>query len=358
MNSMNTVNSHPYILKPYKGLSSRNTCPSCEHEHQFTRYIDRITKVVLNDKVGRCNRENSCGYHYTPKQFFADNPTLKPLPPKAKVIAMEKNLPSEPIALLPFDLMEASVLRHKRSNFYPFLETLFRDELASLICREYFIGANKNGNTAFWQVDINGKIRQAKIMQYNSATGRRNKKTGVTFAGKAILNNVDANLQQCFFGEYRLTLPENKDKPIAIVESEKTAVIASVYFGEFVWIATGGKHGCKWTTHDVCKVLRGRKVVLFPDLGAFEIWKTKGELMAAVAGCKVSVSDILERSATEQEKTEGLDLADFLLRKKDSSGLALTDGNYPVLMDCTDKKFTYRQYYIQKAEQDLIKYGN
>ncbi len=70
------------------------------------------------------------------------------------------------------------------------------------------------------------------------------------------------------FGEVLLSIYPNK--MVALVESEKTAIIASVYFPDFIWIATGGSDGCKWTQRGVCKVLEGRSVILYPDLGFFE----------------------------------------------------------------------------------------
>jgi hypothetical protein len=45
------------------------------------------------------------------------------------------------------------------------------------------------------------------------------------------------------------------------------------------------------------------------------------------------ISDLLEISATEEERIKGLDLADYLLRVVDGSGLALTDHDYPVIFD-------------------------
>jgi len=74
-------------------------------------------------------------------------------------------------------------------------------------------------------------------------------------------------------------------------------------------------------------------VILFPDLNAFDSWKSKGLLMAATAVCKVVISDLLEKYATNDDKSKGLDLADYLLRVQDSSGLALTDHDYPVIWD-------------------------
>jgi len=327
------MNDFTYILKPYKGPASRNTCPSCGQRNQFSRYVNQAGNE-LADHVGRCNREEKCGYHYTPKQFFTDNPGAKN---QIDSLSVKQPLkPSEickPVEYLPFDLMSKSVINHNKCDLFPFLETLFRKPIASELCLDYLIGTTKDGYSVFWQVDITGKVRQAKVMQYDSKTGKRNKETGALFIGKKIINNLDANLQQCFFGEVLLSFPENLNKPIAIVESEKTAMIASVYFPQFVWIATGGKHGAKWTEQNVCKVLKGRNVILFPDLGAFETWKNKGLLMAATAGCKVVVSDILQKTVTDSEKKEGYDLADYLLAKEDSTGLALTDHDYPVMWD-------------------------
>jgi hypothetical protein len=326
------VKKHRFILEPYKNIRSRHTCPGCNHKHKFTRYIEAINRRQIADHVGRCDRENNCGYHYTPKQFFADTPESQDHSQSWQSAKPAQTL-NLPIDYLPFELFEKSVLKHEYCNLFPFLVKLFREEAAKGLCEKYFVGTNRIGNTVFWQRDIEGKIRQAKILQYDPATGRRNKETGASFAGKAILGNLAANLRQCFFGEYLLSFLENRNKPIAIVESEKTAVIASVYYPKFVWIATGGKAGCKWTEKQVCRILADRKVILFPDLGAYSNWVEKGRLLANVSGCKITISDILERYATEDERAAGLDIADYLLRVEDGSGLAMTDSNYPVIWD-------------------------
>jgi len=50
---------------------------------------------------------------------------------------------------------------------------------------------------------------------------------------------------------------------------------------------------------------------------------------------------LLEEFATIDERIDGLDIADFLLREKDQSQLALTDYRYPVIWD----------YQIKELEQ-------
>ena len=60
------------------------------------------------------------------------------------------------------------------------------------------------------------------------------------------------------------------------------------------------------------KVLGGRDIILFPDLGATDKWKSKIPLLQSV--CKrVVISNVLEDNATDEQKTKGLDIADFLM---------------------------------------------
>jgi len=64
-------NNYRYQLERYRGRGSRYTCPQCGRKQSFTRYIDTYN-IYINDNVGKCNRLDKCGYHYTPKQYFTD----------------------------------------------------------------------------------------------------------------------------------------------------------------------------------------------------------------------------------------------------------------------------------------------
>jgi hypothetical protein len=71
---MIATTTHRFILEPYNGSSTRYTCLRCGAAHEFTRYVDTENgNAYLDDRVGKCNRTNNCDYHYTPKQYFADN---------------------------------------------------------------------------------------------------------------------------------------------------------------------------------------------------------------------------------------------------------------------------------------------
>ena len=80
------------------------------------------------------------------------------------------------------------------------------------------------------------------------------------------LNLPNYNLKQCLFGEHLLS--EIPTKPVAIVESEKSALVATHYMPEFIWLATGGIHGC--FNSDVVKCVERSVSYAMPGFGCKE----------------------------------------------------------------------------------------
>jgi rubredoxin len=308
------MNTYRYILEPYKGLKTRYRCPSCQRDKEFVRYIDTQTGEHVHPDVGRCNRENNCGYHYTPRQYFQDNnisfDTYKTNIPASIRFKNKRVVPHpQPASYIPVDIFKASLKNHETNYFVQFLTKKFGYDVTSELVSRYFIGTSKHweGSTVFWQVDLKGKIRTGKIMLYNPVNGKRVKEPYDHICGiHKKLNLPEFNLKQCLFGEHQLI---DKTKPVAVVESEKTAIIASVYLPQFIWVAVGGINSLN---ADKCSVLIGRSVILFPDLNAFEKWSDKAKELSHLAN--FTVSDLLERKATSEDRKQGLDLADYLLK--------------------------------------------
>lgn len=69
--------NYRFTLEPYKGVSTRHTCPNCHRKSCFAKYIDTEKQISFPDYVGRCNHEQKCGYNYTPKMYFDENPIAK-----------------------------------------------------------------------------------------------------------------------------------------------------------------------------------------------------------------------------------------------------------------------------------------
>ena len=290
----------------------KHVCPDCHSVNSFNRYIDtENSNQYLSDEVGKCLY---CNYHYPPKQYFEDAKNGTPpakqytTPPERIRQAPPKPEPS----FIDAELFKQSLAGYKANNFVTFLISLFGEEIAGQLIAKYFIGSSKHwpGSTIFWQIDTKGMIRTGKVMLYNAISGHRIKEpiSCVTWV-QSVLKLPDFNMTQCLFGQHLLT---DKTKPVAIVESEKTAIIASVYLPQFIWLAVGGKDGLNL---EKCSVLKGRKVFLYPDLKCFEKWSFKAkDFNSQMIGTRFSVSDLLERNATEQERNDGLDIADYLIK--------------------------------------------
>ena len=91
---------------------------------------------------------------------------------------------------------------------------------------------------------------------------------------------------------------------------QAAGVVMSHFIPDYIWLATGGKNGC--FNSEAMQVLKGREVTLIPDLGATEQWKEKSALLAGI--CKrVVVSNVLECTSDEEQRSQGLDIADFFL---------------------------------------------
>ncbi|MCG8827622.1 hypothetical protein G1J88_04380 [Tenacibaculum dicentrarchi] len=300
------MNNYRYILEKYNGTKSRYNCPNCNKIGQFTRYIDTQTNEHLNDTVGVCSRLVKCGYHYKPKQYFQDNnisfdkipsiPFVRKPPPKPKTTYFNPEV-------------MAKSLNSKAPNFFlDYLNTLWFEEDVIKLAKKYNIGtSNKwNGATTFWQQDINGKIRSGKTMLYDPETGKRVKKP-YNHIGWEHSKIDNFNLEQCYFGEHLLN--EDKNKPIAICESEKTAIICSIYLPEFIWLACGSLNNLSKAK---TKVLKGRNVVLFPDLKCYDLWNDK--IPSLTKEAIFITSTLLRDKATDYEKEQGFDIADYLIR--------------------------------------------
>ena len=345
------MKEHKYILEPYKGMNTRYRCPSCQQRDKtFSLYIDTETGEHIHPTVGRCNRESNCGHHYTPKQYFQDNNISFDTPKAYKPRPVTPQ--PKPVSFIPVEVFKASLKAHETNHFVQFLINLFGVEVASQLVSRYFIATSKhwNGATVFWQIDTQGKVRTGKIMLYNPTTGKRvkNLELPVYWVHKA-LKQPEFELRQCLFGEHLLI---DKTKPVAIVESEKTAVIASVYLPQFIWVAVGSITNLN---AEKCSILKGRTVTLFPDLNGFDKWSSKAKELSHLA--TFTVSDLLERKATEAERKQGVDLADYLI-KYDYKAFALPEPEAteppPAVQPLVEvKPFEQPEpvYYFNKPEQ-------
>ena len=318
------MTEYRFHLQKYRP-GSKTACPECGRKSCFTRYIDEAGEISFPDSVGMCDHINSCGYRYTPKEYFRDNPAVKeklneqerfggtPMAARPPARTLPEQKPQ--ISFLPSDWVEQSMRRYDINPLYRYFTKVMGKENVDKLFSLYRVGTSKmwGGATVFWQIDRDGNVRAGKIMGYDAETGHRIKEPFNQVSWVHSVRKVrDFRMKQCLFGEHLLSDSSAvmSAKPVAIVESEKTALVAAHFIPDFIWLATGGMHGC--FNSEAIQVLSGREVILFPDLKATEEWRRRLPILESV--CKRAIcSDMLEKIATDGQRSLGLDIADFLL---------------------------------------------
>ncbi len=310
-------------LETYKGTRTRHTCPACGCKNQFTQFVDDAGNY-LGDDVGICNRASKCGYRYTAKQFFADNPTASKFHSTAtkrktkfyqNTIETVNHVSQNETKSFDFiapEHLKATLGSYDRNAFVQFLFDLFPDcsEEIQAVLKMYFVGTFDD-YTCFPQIDRQMRVCKAKLIRFNRATGKRLKGDYDTSSlVRKLKLKEDFQYKQIFFGEHLLS--RNTNKPVAVVESEKTAIVAHLCMPRFVWLATGSK---QWLKVERLQSLDNRQTILYPDADGFELWQS----VAADAqrqGLNVKVSNLIESHATDEQKANGYDLADYLINQQ------------------------------------------
>lgn len=346
--------------------SKKFVCPNCTKK-TFVLYIDTETGNYLPDDFGKCDREQNCNYHKAPpkdnKYYLIKVLSLKEITdkaikitdvngiisivPKSQILEQSKNdcwisdwflknstiqyLTNEfkyhysnvsgfinefkqiiqPPKIVPsfhsLELLDKMYNVEQADHLTEFLKMRFsKDEVLTATQNYLITGTNFCWfySTVFWQINNFEQIHAGKIMQYDRFTGKRIKEpyNHISWLHKAT-KEPDFNLNQCLFGLHRIN--EDYQKTIAIVESEKTAIIMSILLPHYIWIATGSKRNFKF---EMLKPIKKRNIVSFPDKGEYNNWLNKATELNAI-GFKIAVSEILEQTDFEN----GFDLADYYL---------------------------------------------
>lgn len=212
-------------------------------------------------------------------------------------------------------------LRHQRP-------ILGRNQLTDLLLRlypqsrvlaavdSYRIGFNSFNTGAmgdaliFWQVDQEGTIVNAKRIHYK-ADGHRDKRIPpmVMYPGNP----------QCLFGLHLLR-DAPRDVPVAIVESEKSALVMSIALPQYLWMACGSLNNFN---ENFLQPLRDRMIFGFPDLDikrdkqagvsvSCAMWRETAKQLR-LNGWRIIIDNRLEETATTPQRMDKIDIADTML---------------------------------------------
>ncbi|MCD8266447.1 MAG: DUF6371 domain-containing protein [Prevotellaceae bacterium] len=201
--------------------------------------------------------------------------------------------------------------------------------------RQYLVGTSAKGETLgwtiWWQIDVDGNVRDGKAMKYLS-NGHRCKEgycvnnIGAMLEKAGKLNRKGTQTRHCLFGLHLLNCVEDIGAITEawIVESEKSAVIAAIdgciSSPQRLWLATGGKGNLN---AEALKPLeeRGLRITLVPDVDAYDSW-----CAFAKAQKGVRVSDIVKRHV--EELGQHGDIADLITLRMNEQrqGIQTADG--------------------------------
>jgi hypothetical protein len=336
-----------YKLKPYRTPSDRTNCPnpSCRGKRSFVPYIDTHTGEDLPEEYGRCNKEDSCGYHHSPyKDGYAKDVYRRERGQGSTWTRQQHQYvapPPKPKVDVPTDIFRDSLTGYDGNTFVGFLTSVFPNDVVTKLIEIYYLGTSDRweGATVFWFIDGTERIRagQIKLFEPNGHTRKYTTRDGekkicTTWIhsvlsyrydqkGEPLPEWLQAYREQpskvdCLFGEH--LLDKHPLKTVALFEAPKTAVIATPFFSDFVCLATGSE---SYLTPDRLKVLEGRNVVLFPDLsksgGVFAKWAKRAEGMAEMARFRISTMLEDDPTITADQRAKGYDMADYLTERAD-----------------------------------------
>lgn len=96
------------------------------------------------DNVGKCDHEHSCGYHYTPKDYFREHPDFLskdklPYPTRGNT---QPKVVEKPISYIANAIMERSLSHYGINPLYQYLSKVFGEQETERLMKMYHVGTS------------------------------------------------------------------------------------------------------------------------------------------------------------------------------------------------------------------------
>ena len=199
----------------------------------------------------------------------------------------------EEASFVPLDFVTAHVT--VANGLSRCLAHFFDPDTVQCVTRMYKLGAysveREGDETFFPSIDWQGRVHNIKVQHYccdPSSPSFCHTQHGKVYWLTRHLHTqgivpADAQLDTaCLFGEQ--LLPQHPSAKVALVESPKNAVVGAALFPDLVWVATGNKT----LRPDLLTVLRGRRVLVYPDRDAIADWTAQLAPLASMADFSIS----------------------------------------------------------------------
>ena len=303
-----------FIVRPSSIPEGRggNTyrCFTCDAKGGAVQFLMEAERMTFPEAIRWLGKKYNIEVDDVPMNWTPPPPRPKPEP--LPVLALPKEWVRSMMGAKVDDL---SLVKWIRAIPWDSSQRKRIDEMLWLYC----VGAY-NGRIVWWLVDDRKIPRAAKLMDYY---GEHHPRFGhrVKERHPGWIYNQDGYKQACnpdghqivkpLFGMHLLDIYKGAD--VKIVESEKTALIMAIAYGNHekqVWLACGGLENLN--KEKLAPIMReGRRIVLYPDRDGVAAWKKKAHELNYL---NITVD---ARPVTEwwkPEDGEKADIADVVVR--------------------------------------------
>ena len=288
------------------------TCFACGAKGGVVEFLKMHERLSFPDVIRWLGKKYSIPVDDVPLDYIPPPPRPKPAPLPMLVI---------PDGMVRSGRLEEDALvRWLRSVPWDGAQRARIDKVLA----EYKIGHSRMGYTVFWQIDEDGRARTGKMMLYKP-DGHRDKETPYNFSWvhstlnrKHLIDTSKAEVKQCLFGLHLLNAYPNAE--VKIVESEKTAIIMAIAYGNHygqVWMACGGAENL--TRERLAPIIKSkRSITIYPDRDKVAEWTAKASNMGYLHmsvdsvpvtkwwklcdGEKADIADVVVRGIIERHK--------------------------------------------------------
>jgi hypothetical protein len=284
----------------------KGTCPSCREKKVFRYYQDQEGQR-LDEQFGICDRASKCGYDHRPsgdlfkQETPADLPQLELVRPTAEQAA------------------RLTALVHDQTSY--FHAWARQAGLTDEHLVRWAVATDRD-RTVYLHLDAHGQLVNAKWLKYQEDGHRDHQAAPYSFT----LSEADRKVKKfawCLYGEHLLR-PLEEQVPVVVVESEKSAVVASYHYPQFDWVGCGAANGI---TDEKIGALHGRTIWWLCDADGNTPVLKDGEPVLLASG-KPKISEGGRRNSSLRklkaygadyavidlfpERTDGYDIADAL----------------------------------------------
>ena len=305
-------------------------CYGCGAKGTNIDLVMKMEGLKFHEACEWIARQNSIMLRYEDEHPIRINIRPRAFKPKLQISKPTKMLTLNPNLITQYQGSASAFCRSIVST------SILTQEQQAHAIEVYKLGCTQDDGVIFWQIDHNQQVRDGKVMFYNNDCHRDHKRNPSWISYRLKQKGVitqDWQATYCLFGLHLLGLRHNNlstssgqahddNYIIAIVESEKTAIICSelihvMHDRPVIWLATGG---FDFLTTESLRPLVGHDVTIFPDTDisgqTFSKWQDVIQEATSQLNHAFYISNLLELHATEDQKRRKIDIADFIIESK------------------------------------------